>query len=273
MFSKRFKRKSSKKLLIFTTFIAILILTFLVFGSNLFKVNTVDITLNKINCVGIKELKAEVQIDNQNIFFVSARKILENTQNKYPCIKQLLVHPMVPNKVNLEFVGREAVLSFRPTQLEEASVSAILSQFQKISTQSAQATPSAAQSPNQFLVDSDGVVFAQTFETQYIPSILFWDMNLKIGTKLEHKQVADLVNIFDKLKVLSLPILEVRIYSSGNMLVHSSSIIIFNLNKDVQNQLAALQLILDKAKIDEEIMVFIDLRFDKPVVKYAPRSK
>ena len=273
MFSKRFKRKSSKKLLIFSAFTVILILVFLVFGSNLFKVNTVDITLNKINCVTIKELKAEVQINDQNIFFVSAKKILGITQNKYPCIKQLLVHPTVPSKVNLEFVGREAVLSFKPAQLEEASISAILSQFQKISTPSAQATSLASQSANQFLVDNDGVVFAQTFETLYIPSILFWDSNLKIGTKLEYKQVADLLSIFDRLKALNLPILEVRIYSSGNMLVQSSNIIIFNLNRDIQNQLAALQLILDKAKIDEENMVFIDLRFDKPVVKYAPRSK
>lgn len=266
------KNNKGKKFLILAILLVTIILPLLVLNTPIFKVEKLEVTINKINCVSATDLKTNLPTDF-NIFTVSEDLILKSVQKKYPCVNKVSIHRMIPNSVNLEFIGREAVLAFKPTQLEEASLSAILAPIQKNSTPSAEATPSSFVRNDQFLVDSSGMVFAQTFETVYVPSILFWDNNLKIGSKLEQRFMSNLLSIFDKLKVFNLPINEVRVYSSGNMIINSSSIVIFNLNRDVQNQLAALQLILDKAKIDEENMVFIDLRFDKPVVKYAPRNK
>lgn len=276
MFSKKSRKTHQvKKFLILAA--CVLFTTALLFALNskIFKANRIDITLNKLSCVTVSEVKNNLPLVNQNIFTLSSDEILGQLGDKYPCIKQVFIHRLLPNNINLEFVGREAALSFRPTDLQEASISAVLNQLsQKVSTQSTQATGSVTeQTTNQFLVDSDGVVFATTSEMVYVPSILFWDNNLKVGDRLEQREISNLLSVFDKLKVFNLPITEVKIYPSRVLIISSTTTIIFDLNKDIQNQLAALQLILDKAKIDEENMVFIDLRFDNPVVKYAPRSK
>ncbi|MBI4038755.1 hypothetical protein HY384_02235 [Candidatus Daviesbacteria bacterium] len=48
--------------------------------------------------------------------------------------------------------------------------------------------------------------------------------------------------------------------------------IIFRLSNSLDVQLASLQLILGKAKIDGSRLEFIDLRFDKPVLKFTPKE-
>ena len=48
--------------------------------------------------------------------------------------------------------------------------------------------------------------------------------------------------------------------------------VFFRLDNEIDLQLASLQLILEKAKIDERILEFIDLRFDKPIVRFAPKK-
>ena len=48
--------------------------------------------------------------------------------------------------------------------------------------------------------------------------------------------------------------------------------VIFRLDQRIDVQIASLQLILEKAKMYSESLEFIDLRFDKPIVKFAPKK-
>jgi len=57
-----------------------------------------------------------------------------------------------------------------------------------------------------------------------------------------------------------------------DFLVLSPRKIAFSLKRDILKQLVSLQLILQKAKIDESMIETVDLRFDKPVVKFLPKK-
>jgi len=61
-------------------------------------------------------------------------------------------------------------------------------------------------------------------------------------------------------KIIS--IREVRVWLENDFLC------LFNLTKDVNEQLDSLQLISSRAKIEGKQITRIDLRFDKPVIAY-----
>ena len=78
----------------------------------------------------------------------------------------------------------------------------------------------------------------------------------------------------DAVKKMGISVNESFLNDSFFIIKDETSVIkvIFRLKNEVDIQLASLQLILDKAKIDEKELEFIDLRFDKPVVRYAPKK-
>lgn len=247
-----------------------------IFTPTILKSQKLEVSLKGVNCTPEKEIMDTVQPLLLGKLFFDEQKILAQIQSRFPCVQRLMTERSLPLNLKLHFFGREAVFALQPSLLEEASVSAILADIVQDASKSAEATISATiQEPNDkyLLVDSTGAIFGTTDKLVYLPTVLFWNSNLEVGDKLEGVLVKGLVKILDKFKVYNLPIFEVRIYPQSTTIVTSTSTIIFDLNKDISYELAALQLILDKAKIDEEKMIFIDLRFDKPIVKYAPRKK
>jgi len=56
------------------------------------------------------------------------------------------------------------------------------------------------------------------------------------------------------------------------LMTDSSAGIALNLESDIKRQLASLQLILSKSKIEQREVSSIDLRFAKPVVVYSPKK-
>lgn len=250
---------------------SVLVLSFILINSNLFKIQTVEINLNKVNCATKKAITDSLDIYGKNIFFLDVGKKLKIIQDKFPCVDNLTFRKTLPSLIKVDIIGREAVLALKLTSFQEASVSAALVQLtERISSQSAQESSSQS---SYLMVDPTGKIFAISDQIVYIPIIEFWNDGLKIGDKLEQKLISQLLSILDKLKEFNMEIIATRIYPEGVVTITSSSIVLFNLNKDVMTQLAALQLIVTQAKIDEENMVFIDLRFDNPIVKYAPRKK
>lgn len=256
--------------------IVCLLTVFGIFTPTILKSQKLEVSLKGVNCTAEKEIMDTVQPLLLGKLFFDEQKILAQIQSRFPCVQRLMTERSLPLNLKLHFFGREAVFALQPSLLKEASVSAILADIVQDASKSAEATISATiQEPNNkyLLVDSTGAIFATTDKLVYLPTVLFWNSNLEVGDKVEGVLVKGLVKILDKFKVYNLPIFEVRIYPQSTTIVTSTSTIIFDLNKDISYELAALQLILDKAKIDEEKMEFIDLRFDKPIVKYAPRKK
>lgn len=73
--------------------------------------------------------------------------------------------------------------------------------------------------------------------------------------------------IYNKLISLNLEIKKVSVSSKNDLLVEGTYKIYFSLEKNIDFQLASLQLILNKAKIESDKVEYIDLRFERPVIK------
>ena len=83
--------------------------------------------------------------------------------------------------------------------------------------------------------------------------------------------INNIIKIFDKTKSLGIEIKQA--WLRENILVTETiPKMIFKLD-NVDSQLASLQLILSEAKIESKELEIIDLRFDKPVIKFAPEKK
>ncbi|MBI2334917.1 FtsQ-type POTRA domain-containing protein [Candidatus Daviesbacteria bacterium] len=111
-----------------------------------------------------------------------------------------------------------------------------------------------------YLVDKEGVLFSGG------------DASLKIYSDKKEKDFKKILSVLERTKFFGIDITEASA-TAESLLIQSMPQISFALDKDIEEQIASLQLILAKAKIDEETLEFIDLRFDKPVVRFAPKKK
>lgn len=112
-----------------------------------------------------------------------------------------------------------------------------------------------------FLLDEEGVLFSGTASA-----------TLKIYSAEKNINFKSILAILNKIKIFGIEVGEV-VVAANNLMINSMPKIVLDLDKDHNMQTASLQLILQQAKIDEEAAEFIDLRFDKPVVRFAPKKK
>lgn len=233
---------------------------FLIFFSNFLKVNAVWVKMDNISCADEGNLKETSQILGKNILLIATSKIEKQLKEKYLCIKSVKFNKRLPREVEMEVSARVPVAQVLVIKETEASPSAILDTF------STSSSPSAIPVDKSFLVDSEGVIFSKDAQNLNYP---------KVYVEEEITSVKEVLKIIEKLKIFGMEIKESRVVGQKTLLINpqtSEPKIIFALdNLDIQ--LASLQLILKKAKIDEVTIEFIDLRFDKPIVRFAPKKK
>ena len=123
-----------------------------------------------------------------------------------------------------------------------------------------------------FVVDNEGVMYSANTDQINTPKIYISGTNLTIGEQLTSIFIQNALKILEKAKTFDIDVREARIDSENIFLVNGLPRMIFKLSSNIDIQLASLQLILQKAKIDDVKIEFIDLRFDKPVVKIAPKK-
>lgn len=251
-------------LLILTCIIFLGIAIFLMFRSNFFTVKKVDINLDQVPCVDDLTLKNSLDSLGKNLFFMDTEKIASEIKLKYICIKEVKIARLFPDRVNLIVSGRQAVAKLIKLSSREATGSGLLENI---------ATPSSQVSTEGYLIDSSGTIFLKILEQINIPNIFIKDIDIFLGEKLDNSY-ANSLKILQRVKIFNLQFKDSQILN--NFLVifpqNSSPRIIFKLDSQIEAQLASLQLILEKAKIDDRILEFIDLRFDKPIVRFAPKK-
>src|SRR3989338_1095891 len=169
------------------------------------------------------------------------------------------------NIKNTEILGDE-IIARKPV--------AMLIGLQNIATTSAfleeVSTPSAQDASNYFLIDHEGVIFSKALEKLDIPNIFFADKDILVGEKAEG-DFENALKVLSKVKEFGVDTQTSQILNSF-LIIFSLPKIIFRLDADINTQIASLQLILKTAKIDQVKLEFIDLRFDKPIVKFAPQK-
>lgn len=237
--------------------------------SNIFTVKSVDVALEKIGCVDEDKIRVASNLIWKNIFFINSHKIESDLKAGFICVKKVNLSRNFPNKVKLSITGREPAAILMLLKSDEATSSSELEDFTNVeSTPSAQALPSES-----FAIDKEGIIYSSNVEQIDITRIYVSGFNLRVGQKINEKIIGNALKILEKIKLFGVNAVDTKIYSEKIFLINGATKIIFKLDDNIDPQIASLQLILNKAKIEQDLLEFIDLRFDKPVVKLAPKKK
>lgn len=234
----------------FGIFLLSLALIIILLKSDLFTIRQAEIETSNLGCADKDQIKNIAPIQGQNFFALDEKKLAKDLSEKFICIKDVNLLKTLPNKVKIEVRGRDPAVIL-------ASLDQPFS------------TPSADEKLAGYLADNDGVVFAKNTGDLTSPTVYHANLDISLGKKLE--VLGQILKILDKIKILGIETPD-NLINDDDFWVnpYTTPKIIFRLNDKIDIQLASLQLILDKAKIDSEKLEFIDLRFDKPVVQFAP---
>lgn len=248
---------------------------FIIWKLGVFNINKINVTISNVVCANEEDIEKVTGLSGKNILFTDSVKIKENLQNQFPCIKEVELKKSFPNTVNLNIAGRNVfarLVSFNSVSLSLKNLEATPSSTAALLDWSKPNLSSLA-----FLADEEGVIFKEGEESS-LPFVLLPEPELKIGQKLDGELFAKLAQIFNKLRELNFGTLQTGNLNDvalsakvvdGAVLIHDEEKVVLSLQKDLLRQLASLQLILEKAKIDGDVIEMIDLRFDKPVVVYT----
>jgi len=232
------------------------VVLFLIFQSNFFDIKKVDVFVtNRLDCANQTQLKDSSSLAGKNIFFISNQTLTRIIKDKFFCVKNLTLTKHFPDKIEINISGREGVAYLI-------------------------ATPSASETPTAFLIDNEGMIFSKDINNLNIPKIFANISKISLGQRLE--KISEIQIILDKIKTYGLDTQTSEVVDQS-LVILTNPKVIFNLEDKVEEQLASLQLILNKAKINRwtvptdvginaDQLEFIDLRFDKPVIRIAPKK-
>ncbi len=278
------------KLVLPMVVLVIILVTVTLVRFNVFTISSVEVSLERIDCTNLEQIKNSSKLLGQNFFLLNSQGIENSLKNNFLCVRQVQVSRLLPNRIKLNIFGRIPAAILIVLKDEATESAGLLENFTETkATVSAQASPSATEilskdvsSPSIslkigreekiFVVDTEGVIYSNNIEQIYAPQVFVKGFDLTLGEKISDKLINDTLRILEKINSFGLEVKEVEIYSKAFLLVNGRTKIIFLLNDRVDKQIASLQLIYDKAKIDDKTLEFIDLRFDKPVIKFAPKK-
>lgn len=220
-----------------------IVFAFFIYNS-IFKVKSLNVQSEKIDCADDLQIKNSTNILGQNIFLINKNPIESDLKKKFICINQINLSKIFPSKINLRVLGREA-----KAKLYLAS-------------------PSAEASSEAYLVDEEGVIFSKDVNNIFAPRVFFENTDLYLGKNIEFRNILKILNESGKFGLD----IEVSQILDSFIVIFSLPKVIFKLDNQIDVQIASLQLILEKAKMDSETLDFIDLRFDKPVIRIAPKK-
>lgn len=274
---------NSARILLSGLILLVIIFLFLIIRSDIFIIRSIDVQVEKIDCVDSNQIRDSSYLLRQNFFLINSSKVESDLKKKFLCIKSVKPSRYFPNKIGLQVFGREPAVILVIEKKKEATQSGILEKFSQI-----QATPSGGASASgmtqlfmdsdvrrddnvSFVIDNEGVVYSNHIEQINAPRVYVSGLNLTLGQKLEQDLIGNLIKILEKVKIFGVDVREAKIYLEKTLLINAIPRIIFSLDDKIDTQIASLQLILKIAKIDSEQLEFIDLRFDKPIVRFAPK--
>ncbi len=259
------------KIIIAVVLLAVLFDGYLFFSSGILKVKNINVTMQNVGCTNELQIKSASGLLDQNILLLNLSSAKDKIKS-FLCIRSVNLSKQLPNTINIEVSGRQAVaelvnISGQDGRPLDGTESAVLSS-EILATKSGEIASSSG-----FAVDAEGVIFAKDVNLN-IPKIYYHGSGLMVGRNLEEDLVVNSLKILDGVKKLGIEPKDAKIYSSA-LLVETlgSPKLIFALKNDLNIQLASLQLILQEAKINNRTMEFVDLRYDKPVVKYVKGDK
>ena len=235
-----------------------LILFVIIFGiyySPIFKIKSIGFSGEEPNCTTKEEVGKISGILGENILFLDKLKTEKKIKDKFLCIRSVNFHKSIPDSLKLDLKNRRASLTLIPAVPND-------------STESAR----PVQTGQGLLIDDEGIVFTLDEAKSSQPAVFILGEELSVGKKLDQELIKKTVQVLEKIKSLGVNSDDPKIYSKAYLSLGQRPQMIILLNDKIDRQLASLQLILDQAKMDTKEVEFLDLRFDKPIVRYAPKK-
>ncbi len=283
------KKQSSGKTIRFTlvkvvlAFFLVCLIIVILLQSDLLNVKSVIIkNEGQIeSCIDQNQLDYKTSLQNQKLFFVNAEKIKNDLTKRFACLSDVKIVRKFPQTIELILIGRVAKANIITGKYQLP-----IEDFSPEATASTQASFFQIDLNNLaneqvFLTDEDGILFKTIpSKNQLLPEIFLINKDFKLGDKIGDGYIKKTLEIIQKLNQLSTDIKTIKIIEK-RLEIEAEEQIIFSLEKDYLEQLASLQLILQKAKMnsgdsgkekDLKIIEMVDLRFEKPVVRYLKRK-
>lgn len=256
----------------------------------LFQIRNVDFILNSVDCTNEDGVLRSLNIRGRNIFVVDEKRLVEKLKKDFPCIKEAEVTKILPDKLKIQATGRLAVLALY--RLDERAVISLkdLEATSSSFTASIRDFYTDGRAGERLLIDSEGLVIAKTDEVGDLIQVGVgrgdWEKGLEEDlVKSILKAREGFLKIEFKVESIKL-IFEDILIVEGEYQDYGKLAAVFKIRKAheypdrlaIEVQMATLHLILQKAKMNlgeaeerqkgTQRIESVDLRFDKPVIKY-----
>lgn len=266
---------SFRRLLVFILVLGIL-------GGFIFGVRQIktvySINLDQTPCVSEDQIESFLRQQKVEFYSINEAALTKKIQQQFNCIQKSQISYQFPTKVNVNLTGRKAVIVARviekilpsPTPLDLGLTDATAS------TQAA--LPTVTPSPqvlvtygSSYLIDDTGTVFSQD-SREDLPHIDLVIAKLALGDSIGKEKIKNLLDILNFFNSQQIQVVSTEM-DEDKLTLKTDQQIVFSLADSLERQRASLQLIWKQAKIDSKSIEMVDLRFDKPVVRYAPTKK
>ena len=279
----KFKRNEITFLLLGLLLILILVL---LFRSNLMLINQVSVEPGKTFCTTEEAVKSEAKLEGQQIFLINSSSISERIKKRFICIESVQLERIPLDKVKIKLTERKPAA--KVNVILQPNLENLKIQEASPSSESGRLDFSVDESriSLQLLVDKLSFIFADNSDlakeyfkdVSSIPEFFVISQAEKKGEFIRNKSTSAVLEILPKINALQVPVDRVKI-DQNKILISGDPDLVFSTDKDLNRQLASLQLILQKATMnstdplkkreENKPIELIDLRFDKPIVVYS----
>lgn len=273
--------KMNRVIVIIAPLILLAASIFLLTNSSHFQIKNIEISSGA--CVERDELITQSNFLGKNIIFLDTSVIEKKLKEKNLCLLNIEIKKILPDKILMISKNREAALNIssllgldRLSLPEEKQI--ILDSFEATASSEAATYKlnfevKESSISGKFLSDKQGYLFSRVQEEVVgLPIVYIVDSDISLGKQIPANLVDGLGNITARFKELQYSYRDIKIIGN-NILINGDTKVVFSLDRDLNRQLASLQLIWQKAKMNSKSIDQIDLRFDKPVLEYSPKRK
>lgn len=258
-------------------------------------VKTIKVDNRTQACVNDQEVLDNLHILGKGMFFLDKQKFINILVSKYPCIESVKVSRAFPQTLILSLSPRRPALLIQalsePDDFEKAT--RLLKIWEGTSSgKQVDATAAATLIPTldlsfenattsgTFVVDDNGIIFSKDVTVIDLPVITAFIDGIDIGQKIDVRIIKNIKTILERLHELETKVTKIKLIKEMYLILEvalpdqlvKKSIFIFLLDRDNQKELASLQLILQRNRIDLRSIESVDLRFDKPIVTFGKKK-
>lgn len=235
----------------------------------LLRTSKISVIQDGIACVSNDILIQNIDIKGKTYWELDQKSLESNLINKFPCIMSAILSYKFPNEIKVSVKNRAPIASvvgyapkssvlFDNNEATPSSTSAVLDwSFPELESKKE-------------VIDNLGKVFLAE-DTSWLPLVLIDKPDLKVGDDFEDNVFRNLETALKKLPEIGISAYKFK-FQGNYLLVESSPKVALDLNGDILRQVASLQLVSRKSKIDSRELEVVDLRFNKPVVIYSPKK-